>query len=235
MKKFIFKTGILDYETVKTELCTKIHKINDKYELFCLRNRLSIYTQIEFKWFGNEIYIEAETNNPEKIQKLINRIISEDPKYCILYPFNFKFPEWWIKDVISYIDIPTYYYPYVGKHGLKITIYDVNYHDIFNKLNIMVDNTLTKMYNSGYIVVNDQNFIRNWELVPKSIDNKLVKPKWNDKRFGDTVMFLKSRLTMQPYKITYFKTYTINPENIINARILIAKIMDNFLINGITA
>ena len=233
METFTFKPGIIDYViTNESNACQKITKFHDNYELFCLRNRLAIYTEIEFVWHGNEIYITCKTDDPEKIQKLINRIVNEDPKFCILFPNNFEFPTWWLNEVLYYVNIPEKYFPYVGKHGLKITIPDLDYHTVFNNINLMVYNALKKMYKNGFIVSTDTNFNNKWQLIPASSDGKLVKPSWKDSRIQNMIEFLKSRMLNQQYNFKYFKDHLINPEDLNETRAILSKIMENELVNA---
>lgn len=233
MGRFTFKTGIVDFKIEKLEnACSQLIKTHDSYELFCLRNRLAIYTQIEFIWNNNEIFITCDTDNPGKIQRLINRVVKEDPKFCILFPNNFQFPQWWLNQVLYYVDIPERFFAYVGKHGLKITITDVNYNDTFNNMNTKVYITLRKMYKKGILVSEDKDFNERWQLVPISSDGKLVKPKWTDTRLQDVVTFLYSRMHNIPYTFVYLGEHIINPRDISETRTLISKIMESQISNA---
>ena len=193
------------------------------YDLFTLSTKFKSYAQedIDISFTAVELngkmritlnilkggeYIPINKEAQTKYQNLVDFCLDKYPNYCIVYdnqyPLYIKdkiIPHSWIKDVMGYLNFDIQ--PIIEEGRIFVDLSnEIDYNEIFNKLNESIINQLEKYYEDGYYLLpSNSELIEKWNLIPNpEIQEEkinLYKPDWKDYRFApDPVFFLNQRI-----------------------------------------
>lgn len=145
-----------------------------------------------------------------QLQQRVNEIVYGNTKSILLFSsesllstHNKFIPSSWIKQMLTFINIDIEFNPYVSNDdGIEAIYIEIGYLPDYNnkvvELIVMISETLSHMYDQGYILNPPIDVIENWSLVPVDDFKRLYQPIWFDKliieAYDGMVEFIYSRM-----------------------------------------